>query len=403
VQEKFREYYSSRYSSDQNLLSAKEREFGFAAFEGWMLRHKSFRDENELTSFLIDSVPRDAYVSCAYYEDPTAEMEKKGWKGADLVFDIDADHIPTSCEKVHDEWKCCMCGFAGKGTTPERCPVCSGEKFEGKTWPCEACLASAKAETARLADMLANDFGFSEKEIHVFFSGHRGYHIHVKSESVMTLDALARKEIVDYVLGLGLNLLFDEFEEKNPAHKIHQHQNPRQVGWRKRLASGISNIVLAADANALTNLGIGKKESKALLTSRDSLPRARLDSLVQRNVKGVGPETWRRIARRAIEEQSAKVDTVVTTDIHRLIRLPETLHGKTGFKKVGFRLSALDDFDPFCDAIAFKGGSITVLVSNAPGFRIGEEKFGPLRDQKVELPTAAALLLICRGRAKVVE
>ena len=55
--------------------------------------------------------------------------------------------------------------------------------------------------------MLENDFGFSADELHVFFSGHRGYHVHVEDEAVRSLDAMARKEIVDYVTGLGLAVL----------------------------------------------------------------------------------------------------------------------------------------------------------------------------------------------------
>ena len=41
--------------------------------------------------------------------------------------------------------------------------------------------------------------------MHVFFSGHRGYHVHIENEAVRSLDAMARKEIVDYVTGLRLN------------------------------------------------------------------------------------------------------------------------------------------------------------------------------------------------------
>jgi DNA primase small subunit len=120
-------------------------------------------------------------------------------------------------------------------------------------------------------------------------------------------------------------------------------------------------------------------------------------------VKGTGPDSWRKIAEHVIKLQSAKIDTVVTTDIHRLIRLADTLHGKTGFLKVEFPVSTIHSFDPFKDAIAFKEGTATVNVSDAPEFRLGDEMFGPYRNQKVELPTAAAVLLICKGRAEVVE
>jgi hypothetical protein len=86
-----------------------------------------------------------------------------------------------------------------------------------------------------------------------------------------------------------------------------------------------------------------------------------------------------------------------------LIRLADTIHGKTGFKKIEFEVSAIDVFDPFKSAIAFRGGSATVLVLKAPEFRICEEMFGPYINQKVELPTSAAVMLICKGRAEIVE
>ena len=146
-----------------------------------MVRHKSFVDISDLQIFLGDAVPSDVYHSCAYYENPEAEMDKKGWLGADLVFDIDADHIPTSCNKIHDEWTCSKCGFSGRGITPEICPICEGLRFDAKTWPCELCLNSAKEETAKLIDMLEKDFGFSYNEMHLFFSGHRGYHVHIEN------------------------------------------------------------------------------------------------------------------------------------------------------------------------------------------------------------------------------
>ena len=369
-----------------------------------MLRHKSFKNEEELTSFLRDSVPRDAYLSCAYYEDPSAEMEKKGWLGADLIFDIDADHIPTSCDKVHDEWACGSCGFAGRGVVPEKCPACGGEKFDSSTWSCEVCLASAKTETLKLLDILMEDFGLSEKEIRVFFSGHRGYHVQVENEAYKPLDSVARKEIVDYVSGLGLDLSSGgPGEEGRKARQGFQPFHTESFSWRKRTASGMKDFVLNAGEQDLIALGIGKKETRALLSNRDTLSRSWRSIGALSNVKGVGFETWRKIAERSIEAQSAKIDTVVTTDVHRLIRLQNTLHGKTGFKKIEFPVPALSAFDPFKSAIAFKTGTATVLVSSAPEFRIDDQMYGPYCNQEVELSTAAAVLLICKGRAEVVE
>ena len=120
-------------------------------------------------------------------------------------------------------------------------------------------------------------------------------------------------------------------------------------------------------------------------------------------IKGIGSETWKKIVEHSAKSQFANVDTVVTTDIHRLIRLAGTLHGKTGLTKIEFPVSKIDDFDPLRTSIAFKGGTRTVFVSDAPEFRLGDQTFGPYRNQRVELPTAAAVLLLCKKRAEVVD
>jgi len=398
VQQAFREHYTKEFSFSENLSMIERREFGFATFEGWMLRHKSFDANNKLISFLGDSVPRDAYLSCAYYEDPLAEMERKGWLGADLIFDIDADHIPTSCDKVHDQWTCGKCGFAGRGVVPENCPVCGSEKFDESTWPCEVCLASAKHETVKLLDIMMKDFGFSEKELHVFFSGHRGYHVHVEHEAVMNLDSIARKEIVDYVCGLGLDTAFYGLIERGP-----KMLNVTDPGWRGRIARGIHEFVAEAKAEDYRDIGLKGNVAEAMVKNRTAVLRNLNESKPWEAVRGVGPETWKKIVEHFVISQSANVDTVVTTDTHRLIRLGSTLHGKTGLKKTEFPVSTIEGFDPFKSAIAFKKGTATVLVSSAPEFRLGDQTFGPYTNQKVELPTAAAVLLICRKRAEVID
>jgi hypothetical protein len=80
-----------------------------------------------------------------------------------------------------------------------------------------------------------------------------------------------------------------------------------------------------------------------------------------------------------------------------------TLHGKTGLKKVEFPARDLQDFDPFSGAVAFKKGEVKVFVSNAPEFKMSGQTFGPYRNETKELPVAVAVMLICKGRAKVEE
>jgi DNA primase small subunit len=402
VYEKFSEFYKNFSIEIPPPTSIGQREFAFLLFkERIMMRHRGFPSISDLRLFLSEIVPSDVYRSCAYYEDPEADMDKKGWLGADLVFDIDADHIPTSCNKIHDEWTCNKCGFSGKGITPETCPTCEGQKFETKTWPCELCISSAREQTAKLIGMLEEDFGFSDKEMRVFFSGHRGYHVHVENETVKTLDAVARKEIVDYVSGMGLAILDQEAKER-PIGRTTRVFALHDFGWSKRLKLGMQDFLLKATKEDLRNVGI-KGNYDALLQNKEAILKGCLEEGRWDSVKGISTKTWTKIAEHVKNLQSAKIDTVVTTDIHRLIRLEGTLHGKTGLRKVEFPVKNFQDFDPFKEAVTFKEGEVKVVVSDAPEFGLGGSVFGPYRKQTVELPTAAAVLLICKGRAEVVK
>jgi DNA primase small subunit len=401
VYEKFSEFYNAPFTAVPSPTLLGQRELGFLLFKGRiMLRHKVFARINDLRSFLGEVVPSDVYRSCAYYENPEAEMDKKGWLGADLVFDIDADHIPTSCDKLHDEWTCAKCGFSGKGITPETCPACKGQKFDAKTWPCEVCLESAKEETTKLIDMLSVDFGFSDSEVSVFFSGHRGYHVHVENEAVKTLDAMARKEIVDYITGLGLSVLGGEAKGRSTKRRRSRSFSLNDFGWNRRLKLGLRNFVLNATKEDLIDAGV-KSNSAVILRNRELILKRCIEEGRWNSVKGVSVGTWRKLAEYVKDLESSKIDTVVTTDTHRLIRMNGTLHGKTGLRKVEFPVTRLADFDPFEEAVAFKEGAVKVFVSDAPKFRLGGRVLGPYKRQTVEVPTAAAVLLICKSRAEV--
>jgi DNA primase small subunit len=400
VYQKFTEYYQDPSTVIPVTTIPEQREFAYLMFkERFMVRHRRYAEFKNFRALLAETVPSDVYHSCAYYENPDVDMDKKGWIGADLVFDIDADHIPTNCDKIHDEFTCVKCGFSGRGLIPEICPCCETTKFESKTWPCELCIQSARTETSKLIDMLENDFGFSQNELHVYFSGHRGYHLHIENESVKSLDAMARKEIVDYVTGLGIAIL-DKDAKQTPgkrgtgAKKFSLHN----FGWNRRLKVGMADFLLNATTENLKVVGLN---NKAVLENKELIIKRAIQEGKWESIKGVKIQTWLKLAEYVRETQSSKIDTVVTTDIHRLIRMNGTLHGKTGLKKVEFPAKDLQTFDPFTGAVAFKKGTAKVLVSDAPEFRLSGETFGPYKNQTVELPVAAAVMLICKKRAQV--
>lgn len=397
IQQKFAEYYRQNVGTIQPPPHLKERELAFLLFrERTMLRHKAFKNTDGFRNFLQSIAPSDVYYSSAYYEKPEEEMDAKDWMGADIIFDIDADHIPTPCNKQHDAWTCKKCGTSGRGAKPEKCPKCAGQKFDTIGWPCDICLASAKEETMKLVDVLQKDFGFSPQEMKLAFSGHRGYHVHIENETIRMLDSMARKEIVDYMLGIGLEPKLLGFG-REPSPKLED------VGWRGRIAKGTYGFLLAATIEQLEKAGLKKKAATRILQQRNQILESWKGKGPWRMLKGVGLQGWESIIQQGIERQSVKIDTVVTTDIHRLIRLSNTLHGETGLKKVEVLNNEIDGFDPFKSAIAFKHDTISLYISTSPKIRLDENIYGPYKNQKIELPTAAAMLLLCKGAAKIEE
>ena len=404
IRDKFADYYKQNSVSIIPPSSLKRREFGFLLLEKKvMVRHRGFIDADRLRSSLCNIVPSDVYYSSAYYERPEAEMKSKGWLGADLVFDIDADHIPTPCATVHDIWVCTGCGASGTGGHPLKCSACDGTKFKEKPWLCDICLEASKVEAIKLIDVLTDDFGFSTKGLTVAFSGHRGYHVHVESESIRELDSLARKEIVDYLMGIGLDAKFHGIAKSVTSARRVSGPDLNDKGWQGRVAKGTYEFLQTATKEDLVKTGLKSTHITSLLTYREEI----LESWNEKGpwgiIKNISLETWRKIAQYGVEKQSVKIDTVVTPDINRLIRLPNSLHGKTGLKKVEFPVTHIEDFDPLKSAVAFKTGEVTVHVSTVPQFRVEDEIYGPFEGEKVELPTAAALMLLCKGMAEVVQ
>lgn len=397
VQQKFSEYYSQNYDCGQLPPSIENREFAFFLFKERMLRHKRFKTAEALRSFMTTIVPAHVYYSTAYYEDPEKPMDEKGWMGADLYFDIDADHIPTPCRKQHDSWKCRSCGNSEHGPPPKMCPSCGKSRFDEKSWPCEVCLESAKRETIKLIDVLTRDFGISPREVHAAFSGHRGYHVHVENEAIRTLNQIARREMVDYIVGIGLETKFHGLE-------TGEGLNLEDAGWKGRIARGTYEFLSTATAEQLMEIELRKSIVSNIIGQRKRIQESWKGKGPWRILRGVGPKSWEKIVRQAIDKHSVKIDTVVTTDIHRLIRLANTLHGKTALRKTDISLTDIEDFDPLKTAIAFKHGEVSLKVSKTPRFRLGNSTYGPYKNiKKLELPTAAALFLICKGAAQVME
>ena len=76
-----------------------------------------------------------------------------------------------------------------------------------------------------------------------FFLGTEDTTFMLRDEAVRSLDAMARKEIVDYVIGLGLTVLDKDAKEKRGRTSRAKKFNLHNFGWNKRLKTGMQNFL----------------------------------------------------------------------------------------------------------------------------------------------------------------
>ena len=392
VQKFFKQYYSEKSGEVFIPDRLQEREFGYFTFKGKiMVRHISFNDPKEFLSLLAEKAPLHVYHSSAFYKYPRAPMDEKEWLGAELVFDIDADHLKTPCEKSHD-FKICKSCLKDYPPDLEKCPRCGGQ-LEKVEWVCEKCLEAARAEARKLLEILESDLGF--ERIRLAFSGNRGYHAIVSDESVLDLSQQERKEIIDYVTGAGLSLRALGLERRRIIDEVSPDLD--DPGWRGRIARSVLELAISADVEKICDLAGVRSRTRDL---EEDLEKARriIGDKIPWNV--LRPSVRKVLVEAARENASAHVDVVVTQDIHRLIRLSGSLNGKTGLKAAPIDPNSLDDFDPEYAPVAFPmDEEVHVKIIRSHRVRLAGFELPPTSNKILKLPLAVAILLLCRGVA----
>ncbi len=368
----FKRYYEK---ANLPIESINEREFGFGDFEKKIaFRHYSFKDAGALKNYLVDKVPAFASYSSSLYQYPDARpMERKIWKGSSLIFDLDASDLHLKCQTEH-----------------------------GRSWVCQNCLDSVKAETIKLIEeFLMPDFGFSKSEISVNFSGNRGYHVHVNSKDIFTMGPQERKGMSDYIAGLNLNIT-RFFPTLGQRGRRLTGPTPSDYGWGGKLASAMVTA-LNSGTDSLVALGIDPKIAKKLVANKADV----IFGITTGNWDKVSipkkDEFWGNVMKRVAIAQSDLIDKNVTNDIHHLIRIPETVHGDTGLVGRVIPMAHLGAFDPMKDAIAFRQGIMKIKTEKVPAFQMHDEEYGPYDNATVELPVYAAIYLVLKRVAKPVE
>jgi DNA primase small subunit len=391
VQRLFKRYYIEHDGEVYVPERIQEREFGYFTFsEKVMVRHIGFTSPGELVQMLAEKAPFHVYHSTAFYKYPRAPMDQKGWIGSELAFDIDADHLKTPCGKSHD-FKVCRNCLLDYPADAERCVRC-GAPLEKVEWVCESCLETARSEARKLLEILESDLGF--EKIRLAFSGNRGYHIVVSDEHVLDLGQQERREIVDYVMATGLEPRLLGLEERRVT--VEAALDLGEPGWRGRIARQALQLLVSGNVAEICELA-GEKRPQALTRDLEKLGEIEADRVPW---SALSPSSRRMLVRAAIEAAAAHVDAVVTQDIHRLIRLGNSLNGKTGLRAQMMDPNDLDDFDPMWSAVALPiDEEVHVRVIRSGGMKLRGVEIPPVSRSIVKLPLAAAVLLLCRGVA----
>lgn len=353
-----------------------------------MIRHLGFNTRDEIRNFLIENSPAHVYHSSAYYEKPAMpEMNDKIWLGADLIFDLDADHVERAKNLAYAEM-----------------------------------LAVVKEETLKLIEkFLIPDFGFDEKCIRVNFSGSRGYHIHITDSKVQSLSAYERREILDYITGTGIDYekmfgkeVYDILQKGLKGLTKRTMRMPRSdaKGWEGKIGRAIIDFVTPMETmprekiiSRFQSYGIRKKTAEGIYGDLFEGPVGKkgIDKIKMGKIDIFSKENNLNEFLKIIQNQikisiGGETDEPVTSDIKRLIRMQTSLHGKTGLKVVSMRVDDLKKFEPLRDAVAFSDKLTKIKIIKPSSFSLKNEKFD-LKEGETDLPEFAAVFALCRGWA----
>jgi DNA primase small subunit len=370
-----RQRFFSYYQSDQLWAppSVGQREWAVVPFdpdypEIHMHRHIGFPGAQELLAYIRSIAPAHLYYSSAYYAMPHAPtMPDKEWLGADLIFDLDADHIMRG--------------------------------------PYEVMLDRVRQETEKLIGMLTEEVGFPSREIEVVFSGGRGYHVHIRDPAVRGWGSEERRELIDYVCGIGLD----------PGILL-SIPSPSPRGWHQRYIAALNEYLLwlegmdqkQAVAELMRLEGVGKITAEEFLKRIDDLKAALAGKPSSVNLKDFATgkvirgltESKEGAFAAILKEKAALADEPVTTDIKRLIRMPTSLHGGSGFRVTPLSIRELSTFDPLVDAIVFGRRLVTIEVFRTLSMTLLGEVY-ELEKGRCQVPEALAVFLCCRGMAEI--
>lgn len=356
---KISEYYAN--TAKFAIPSLEKREFGIGNIKKIDARHLSFNSEQEFRGYLVSNTPLFVSHSAAFYERPGATpIDKKGWLGAELIFDLD----------LHAEGK----------------------------YGVYSILDKVRDDAINLVEkFLVDDFGVDRKNIIIVFSGNRGYHIHVRDSDYFDLGIEERREIADYINGTGLNYRNFFEEHEIPGRKITKKVGPKPSdhGYRGRFARAVIEK-LEKEPKSISNVfsNVDKRTKFVDGISNGDWNKTSIDDITDR-LEPIAKE---------LPVHSIDTDVGVTQDVSKLIRVPNSIHGETGL--VAKIVDDISTFNPLDDAIAFDSSgkkTITILFTeDVPKINFGKNSYSEFKKgEKKELPEALAMFFMLKGSATI--
>lgn len=366
---------TTRDAAIPEVPDVASREFGTIGLDApfpddvVMRRHTAYSDMETLREQLAQHPPAHAYYSAAHYGEPrNRSMNDKDWRGSDLIFDLDMDHLRDP---------------------PNSFP---------------AMLDAVRDETLRLVEeFVLGDLDVPRSDVDIVFSGGRGYHVHVRTGSYRGLGGRERREIVDYVKGE----LDPEMYLRRDGTGGLKVPTPDEPGWGGRLNGSLVELIdrlHGEDPDRLEDLlerhgvdaNVGEKTFENLLSLTGSkVERGYFDP------PKVSREILNALVLESAHRAGAEIDEPVTSDTHRLIRLPGSLHGGSGLRVTPLTLEGLRGFDPLTDAVAFNDDTVLVEGTGGPPAQLRGERFEAPEGEEVEVPRYAAVFMALRGGAAV--
>ncbi len=191
-------------------------------------------------------------------------------------------------------------------------------------------------------------------------------------------------------------------------HNYRRIPTPEEGGWKRRMRGALKEIV--KDITEMDPKAV-KKKYPSVKSGNDSIVKLqdhlRLcgDAMFEKNSMR-DLEGWEQnILMKCLEDcrplYAREVDKPVTPDIKRLIRLPGSLHGKTGLRVHPITRDELTDYNPLMYAVPDVYTSDPVKVTMKKDMDLRMLDFSGHLSGRTEVPEFAAAFLVGRKYADI--